>query len=63
MRQFKNKEDVLNYYKMVSKQDQLFSDLQPAQYAITCISTINFGTLLSEKNIDDYNKFFRRVYK
>ncbi|MFN8321598.1 MAG: hypothetical protein U0T74_02960 [Chitinophagales bacterium] len=63
VRQFKNREDVLAYFKVVSKQDQLFSDLQPNQYAITCISTVNFSTLLSEKNIEDYNKFFRRVYK
>jgi tetratricopeptide (TPR) repeat protein len=63
VRQFKNREDALAYFNQVKKQDQLFSDLKPEQYAITAISTTNFSTLLSEKNIDDYNKFFRRVYK
>lgn len=63
IRQFKNREDVLAYYNLIKKQDQLFSDLKPEQYAITCISTTNFSILLSEKNIDEYNKFFRRVYK
>ncbi len=63
IRQFKNREDALAYFNQVKKQDQLFSDLKPEQYAITAISTTNFSTLLSEKNIDDYNKFFRRVYK
>lgn len=63
VRQFKNRDDVLAYYKLIVKQTQLFDDLKPAQYAITCISTSNFSTLLSEKNVDEYNKFFKRVYK
>lgn len=64
IRQFMNREDVMSYYKVIKSQDQLFSDLKKEQYAITCISTINFSTLLSEKNVDLYNeKFFKRVYK
>jgi tetratricopeptide (TPR) repeat protein len=63
VRQFKNREEVMAYYNILVKQSQLFSDLKPEQYAITAISTINFATLLSEKDIDAYNKFFRRVYK
>lgn len=64
IRQFKNREEVMSYYKVIKAQDQLFSDLKKEQYAITCISTLNFSTLLSEKNIDLYNeKFFKRVYK
>ncbi len=63
VRQFKNRDDVMAYYNMIKKQDQLFNDLKPEQYAITCISTTNFGTLLSEKDVDAYNKFFYRVYK
>lgn len=64
VRQFKNRDDVMAYYAQVKKQAQLFSDLKPEQYAISCISTTNFSILLSEKNIDLYNsKFFNRVYK
>jgi len=63
IRQFKNREDVMAYFKQVKTQQQLFSDLKPEQFAITCISTTNFSMLLSEKNVDDYNKFFNRVYK
>lgn len=64
IRQFKNREDVMSYYKVIKAQDQLFSDLKKEQFAITCISTLNFSTLLSEKNVDVYNeKFFKRVYK
>ncbi len=64
VRQFKNREEVMSYYKVIKSQDQLFSDLKKEQYAITCISTLNFSTLLSEKNVDLYNeKFFKRVYK
>ncbi|HLP51421.1 MAG TPA: tetratricopeptide repeat protein [Chitinophagales bacterium] len=63
VRQFKNRDDVMAYYAQIKKQAQLFSDLKPEQYAITCISTTNFSILLSEKNIDIYNKFFNRVYK
>ncbi len=63
VRQFKNRDDVLAYFKQIKKQTQLFDDLKPEQYAITCISTTNFSILLSEKNVDEYNKFFNRVYK
>ncbi len=64
VRQFKNKDDVMAYYKLVKNQSQLFNDFQPTQFAITCISTANFSVLLSEKDIDLYNtKFFTRVYK
>ena len=63
IRQFKNREDAMPYFNQIKKQDQLFNDLKPEQYAITCISNTNFSILLSEKNVDEYNKFFRRVYK
>jgi len=63
VRQFKNRDDVLAYFKQIKKQTQLFDDLKPEQFAITCISTTNFSILLSEKNVDEYNKFFNRVYK
>lgn len=63
VRAFKNRDEAMAYFNQIKKQDQLFSDLKPEQYAITVISTTNFSTLLSEKNIDDYNKFFLRVYK
>lgn len=63
VRQFKNKADVMDYYNQIKTQGQLFSDLKPDQYAISAISTTNFSILLSEKDIDAYNKFFRRVYK
>ncbi|MBP6731403.1 MAG: tetratricopeptide repeat protein, partial [Chitinophagales bacterium] len=43
VRQFKNREDALAYFNQVKKQDQLFSDLKPEQYAITAISTTNFS--------------------
>ena len=63
VRQFKDKEDVMSYFNIIKTQSQLFSDLKPEQYAISCISILNFSVLLSEKNIDEYNKFFYRVYK
>ena len=63
IRQFKDRADVMDYYKIIKTQSQLFSDLRPEQFAISCISILNFSVLLSEKNIDEYNKFFTRVYK
>jgi hypothetical protein len=63
VRQFKDQADVMSYYNTIKTQSQLFSELQPDQFAISCISIINFQVLLSEKNIDEYNKFFKRVYK
>ena len=64
IRQFKSKVDVMAYYNSIVTQGQLFNDMKPDQYAVAAISTINFSTLLSEKDIDAYiNKFFNRVYK
>jgi tetratricopeptide (TPR) repeat protein len=63
VRQFKSKADVLAYYNSIITQGQLFSDMQASQYALTAISMPNFSTLLSEKDIDAYIKFFKRVYK
>lgn len=62
VRQFKNKDDVMGYYNVIKTQAQLFSDLTPDQIAITAISTLNFSTLLSNKDIDNYLSFFNRVY-
>jgi len=64
IRQFKSKADAMTYYNSVVTQNQLFNDMKPEQYGLAVISTPNFSTLLSEKNIDVYiNKFFNRVYK
>lgn len=63
VRQFKDGAEAMAYYKFIKGQGQLFSDMKPEQYVLTCISTVNFATLLSEKDIDAYQKYFNRVYK
>jgi len=62
-RQFKNKDDVMAYYKAVISQTQLFSQMKPDQYVITAISRTNLDVLNSDKKIDVYSKFFNRVYQ
>ncbi len=62
VRQFKTRTEAMDYFNVVRKQDQLFSDMQAAQYELTVISTVNFATLLTLKGIDEYQKFFHRVY-
>ncbi len=61
--QFKNREDGMSYYNSIKTQSQLFNELKPEQFAITLISIVNFQALLDEKDIDAYNKYFKRVYK
>lgn len=63
IRQFKNREDVIAYFNVLKKQSQLFSDLKPEQYTLVAISTLNFATLLGQKDIDEYDVYFKRVYK
>lgn len=63
VRQFKNKEDVVNYFKDLSKQNQLFTELLPSQYNMVAVSITNWDILTSNKTIDDYQKFFARLYK
>lgn len=62
VKQFNNRTEAMDYYNIVRKQDQLFSDMLPAQFAITVISSVNYSTLVSDKDIDVYQKFFNRVY-
>lgn len=63
IKQFKTPADAIAYYKVLKNQSQLFDEFKKEQYAITVISTVNFGTLLGEKDIAAYQKFFNRVYK
>lgn len=63
IKQFKDRADAMAYYNLVKGQGQLFDDMQKPQYVLTVISTVNFATLLSEKDIDVYQKYFNRVYK
>ena len=63
VRQFKSKDDVMAYYNSIVTQTQLFNDMKPDQYALTAISMPNYSILISEKDVDTYNKFFNRVYK
>lgn len=63
VKQFKDRADAMAYYNFVKGQKQLFDEMQPAQYVLTCISTVNFATLLNEKDIDTYQKYFMRVYR
>jgi len=63
VRQFKSKDDVMVYYNSIITQTQLFNDMKPEQYSLTAISMPNYSILISEKDVDTYNKFFNRVYK
>jgi hypothetical protein len=63
IKQFKDRADAMAYYNLIKGQGQLFDDMQKPQYVLTVISTVNFATLLSEKDIDAYQKYFNRVYK
>lgn len=63
IRQFKNGADALAYYKSLITQKQLFEEMQSGQFVVTCISATNFSTLLSQKDIAAYQKYFERVYK
>jgi tetratricopeptide (TPR) repeat protein len=63
VKQFKSGADAMAYYKVLVKQAQLFDELKKEQYSIAVISTMNFGTLLGEKDIAAYLKFMQRVYK
>lgn len=63
VKQFKTGADAMAYYKVLVKQAQLFDELKKEQYTIAVISTMNFGTLLGEKDIVTYLKFMQRVYK
>lgn len=62
VRQFANSQVGMEYFNNTIKQKQLFSELKPEQYELILISSVNFGTLLTEKDIQAYLRFFKRVY-
>lgn len=59
---FKNRDEAMPYYKILKAQTQLFGSLKPYKYSISVISDTNYKTLFNLENIDDYNKYFKRVY-
>lgn len=63
VRQFPSGAEAMSYFNSIKTQAQLFDDFKAGQYSIACISTSNFSTLLTERNMEDYLKFFKRVYK
>jgi hypothetical protein len=62
-RQFKNKDEAIIYFNDIKKQTHLFSELKPEQFEIALISSPNFGTFLSTKDVAQYIRFFNINYK
>lgn len=62
-RQFKNKADAMAYFADIKKQGHLFTELKPEQHEIAVISSANYSSFLSAKDVAQYMKFFARHYK
>ena len=64
VRQFKNKEAAQAYLTAIStKLGDIMTGINPDQYFIGSINTLNYSTLISTKKINNYMHFYRANYK
>ncbi len=63
VKEFKNKEEALEYYNGLLDNDEVYGNLNPDSYKQFIVSTNNFAPFIIEKKLDDYIDFFNRFYK
>ncbi len=59
---FKDKEDAMNYYSLITENDYVFGNINPVDYKIFVISSTNYPIFYKQKNVDNYLRFFEREY-
>lgn len=60
--QFMNAGDAINYYKSITADSYIYSNLNKENSADFVITTENFTTFYKLKDIDGYKKFFESAY-
>lgn len=64
IKSFKNKDMAQAYLtSLTAKLGDIMTGINPDQYFIGTISTLNYGTLISTKKINNYMRFYRTNYK
>jgi len=64
IKSFKNKDLAKAYLtSLTAKLGDIMTGINPDQYFIGSISTLNYGTLISTKKINNYMRFYRTNYK
>ena len=59
---FNNSEKALKYFRAITSDDYVYSDMDPEYYQNFVISTENYPTFFKEKNVGEYSTFFEKNY-
>ena len=63
VKSFKNKKDALEYNKHVYNHDEVYPNINPNAYKQLVISVNNLPALVREKNVEEYEDFYRSFYR
>ncbi|HCX98804.1 MAG TPA: hypothetical protein DG754_01575 [Bacteroidales bacterium] len=59
---FKNKDEAMEYYNAIGKEEGIMGAVKPEDYSLVVISRNNYNQFLKDKAIADYLGFFRANY-
>ncbi len=59
---FGNKDDAMNYYELIKKDEYVISNLNPENYNLFVISAGNYPVFYKSKDTEQYMKFFVKYY-
>jgi tetratricopeptide (TPR) repeat protein len=62
VKDFKNKQQALNYYESIVNVNEVFENVEESTYRHFVISIENFKTFFSNKRVGSYMKFFKENY-
>jgi tetratricopeptide (TPR) repeat protein len=61
VKKFTSQTKALAYYNLLKTHPEVFAEIPKASYEVMLISTQNLATVLRDKSLDDYRKFFETV--
>lgn len=62
VKKFANKNQALIYVNSLKKTKQIFREYQPGEYEVLMISSSNYIKLATDKNLEEYMRFYKSKY-
>ena len=63
IRELANKADAMAYHSHLYDNDEVYGNVNPAEYKQFVISANNLAEIFKQKKTDEYEEFFRQFYK
>lgn len=63
VKQFKNKDEAMNYYDNITDSETMFEEVESIGYRVFVIDDKNFIQFYQRKNLDEYLEFFDKNYE